>query len=159
MMFFVSWNEHAPMSPIVPTGRPWYVTPIACAASSSTGCRRVPSVEQLVHRARDVLEVHGHDRGRARRDLAPRHRPGRASSESSTSANTGTAPALTTAPIVAMNVNAGTMTSSPHPTPSAASAHRNAAVPLDVASANAQPNASHAAASNAATRDGVRGPW
>ena len=54
-------------------------------------------------------------------------------SVSSTSAKTGTAPEFTTAPTVAMKVNAGTTTSSPHPTPSAASAHRSAAVPLDVA--------------------------
>ena len=78
---------------------------------------------------------------------------------SSISANTGTAPAFTTAPIVAMNVNAGTITSSPHPTPSAASAQRNAAVPLEVARQKADPNASDAAASRAVTRDGVRGPW
>ena len=54
---------------------------------------------------------------------------------SSTSANTGTAPAATTAFTVATNVNAGTITSSPHPTPSAASAHRNAAVPFATATA------------------------
>ena len=54
---------------------------------------------------------------------------------SSISQNTGTAPAVTTALTVAMNVNAGTITSSPQPTPSAASATRSAAVPLDTAMA------------------------
>ena len=44
-------------------------------------------------------------------------RSGSRPSVSSTSANTGTAPAATTAFTVATNVKAGTITSSPQPTP------------------------------------------
>ena len=80
-------------------------------------------------------------------------------SVSSTSANTTSAPIVTTALTVAMNVNAGTITSSPGPTSNAANATRNAAVPLDTASAYRQPNASHTADSNASTRAGVRAEW
>ena len=47
----------------------------------------------------------------------------------STSANTGAAPTATTAWAVAVNVSAGTITSSPGPMPAAASAIRRAAVP------------------------------
>ena len=59
---------------------------------------------------------------------------------SSTSANTGTAPAATTAFTVAMKVKAGTMTSSPGSTPSAASAQRSAAVPLATATPKVEPS-------------------
>ena len=70
---------------------------------------------------------------------------------SSTSANTGTAPAATTAFTVAMKVKAGTMTSSPGRTPSAASAQRNAAVPLATATPKVEPSTRHAARSKSAT--------
>ena len=79
-------------------------------------------------------------------------------SESSISANTGTAPAHTTAFTVAMNVKDGTMTSSPQPTPRAARATRSAAVPLEVATACVAPSSSHAAASKAATLPSRFGP-
>ena len=48
---------------------------------------------------------------------------------SSTSQNTGVAPACMTPSALAMNVWAGTITSSPRPTPAAASAMEIAAVP------------------------------
>ncbi len=48
---------------------------------------------------------------------------------SSISANTGTAPAQTTAPGVAKNVHAGTITLSPGPMPAALRATTNDAVP------------------------------
>ena len=50
-------------------------------------------------------------------------------SDSSTSANTGTAPARATDPGVAMNVQQGTITSWPGPTPAATRATLSAAVP------------------------------
>ena len=60
-------------------------------------------------------------------------------SVSSISANTGNAPAKRTASTEAMNVNGGTITSSPAPTPAAASAHATAVEPLLTACAYLAP--------------------
>ena len=49
----------------------------------------------------------------------------------STSASTGTAPVCTIASIVAKNVCAGAITSSPGPTPHASSAANSASVPFE----------------------------
>ena len=70
VMFFVSCSEQAPSAPMVPAWRSWYVTPIACAASSRTGTSSCAATQrERVHVRGDVLEVDRHDRGRAFRDL------------------------------------------------------------------------------------------
>ncbi len=73
-------------------------------------------------------------------------------SVSSTLTITGTAPASAIASAVAMNVNDWVMTSSPRPTPSAASPTRSAAVPDDTAIACGTPSQSATLASNSRTR-------
>src|SRR6266480_137431 len=67
----------------------------------------------------------------------------------STSANTGVAPACRTAWAVAMNPSAGTITSSPGPTPAAASATWSAEVPLFVARQKRAPTTAANSASSA----------
>src|SRR5690349_4937855 len=91
-------------------------------------------------------------RGVMRRSTSAGDRFG--ASGETTSASTGVAPTYRGACAVARNVNAGTITSSPGPSPNAAHAKCNAAVPEDTATANGDPVHSATAASNAA----VRGP-
>ena len=67
---------------------------------------------------------------------------------SSISTNTGIAPILKMASKLATKVNAGIITSSPAPTPSAAIAVVKAAVPLDVNCAYCEPKVAQTAASN-----------
>ena len=74
---------------------------------------------------------------------------------SSTSAKTGVAPRWTTTLAEAIQVNAGTMTSSPGPTPIAASARWSAVVQEVVARACGTPWRAANASSNSATF----GPW
>ncbi len=74
----------------------------------------------------------------------------------STSANTGTAPAWQTEKEVAMKVYDGTMTSSPGPTPSPASAVCRALVPLLVATPNSAPHHFAHSRSNSMPSDPVQ---
>jgi len=74
------------------------------------------------------------------------------------STKTGTAPRCTTALIVATQVYVGTITSSPGPTPSAASAVINAAVPEVTPTAWRAPTAWANARSNCATLRSGLGP-
>ena len=157
VMFFVSWSEQAPSAPMVPVARPRYETPIDCAASSRIGMSwRVASAVSASMSHATFSRWTGTIAAVCSEIFASTS-AGSSVSVSSTSANTTSAPIVTTALTVAMNVNAGTITSSPGPTSNAANATRNAAVPLETASAYRQPNASHTADSNASTRAGVRG--
>ncbi len=67
------------------------------------------------------------------------------------SANTGVAPAVTTAAAVAAKVSDGTITSSPADTPAAARARCRAAVPLETAIAWPTPSQRPNPASKAST--------
>jgi hypothetical protein len=67
---------------------------------------------------------------------------------SSISANTGTAPAMSTDSMVATKVKGGTITSSPAPTPQAAMAVDSAAVPLAQRCAYSTPNRRASSVSN-----------
>ena len=78
-------------------------------------------------------------------------RRSRANEQASRSTNTGAAPVATTAFADAMNVRAGTITSSPGPTPAATSAICSAAVPELAATARSVPTKEANSASKAAT--------
>ena len=95
-------------------------------------------------------------RGVARRVISP----GARQKVSSISASTGVAPTRTIAVKQEIQLHAGTITSSPGPTPSAASAHSSAAVPLVTASAYLKPYISaNSRSSVAAIPGGLDGSW
>src|SRR5271166_2730858 len=91
-------------------------------------------------------------RGVIRRSTSSGSRLG--TSRETISANTGVAPQYSAAAAVAANVNEGTITSSPGPTPAARYARCRAAVQLDTAIAWRAPRCAAKASSNSA----VRGP-
>ena len=116
---------------MLPTGRPLYFAPCACAASSITTRPWLPrDFHDRVHVRRLTVEMHRQNRFGARRDrrlnrarihgerARDRYRPGRAALRYRRLAAT-----------LATNVNGTVMTSSPGPTPAASKAKCRALVP------------------------------
>ena len=153
-----SWKLKAPMSLSPPIGPPRQDVPSDWAQSSITYCPfsratcATASMSQatpnrctgMIALVRDVTLLPA--------SAASRQKLG------STSANTGTALQAMTANGDAMNVTAGTMTSSPRPTPSARSATTKAAVPEVTASACVVPATAAICASTLRTFPTTRGP-
>ena len=151
-MILSSQKLKHPARPIVPTFRPLYSAPWACAASSTTampcGSANARSASKSAGwplRCTAMIAF-----------VRPVIRSATLSGEMQnvrglTSANTGVARWCSTGVAEAINVCAGTMTSSPGPTPSAASSVCIAVVPELVATHWSKPCQAANASSNAAT--------
>jgi hypothetical protein len=158
-MVFTKSNEKQPALPTEPSALPFQVPPVAWHASSRSATPF--SLQSASSAPRSAMAPHMWTgiTARVRGVTAARADDGESVSVSSTSASTGVAPTESTASKLATKVKVGMTTSSPEPTPRAASAVVSAAVPLETSWACAAPvRAARAASSSRAFQRPRRGP-